>query len=612
MCGIIGFVGREPAAPILLEGLVRMEYRGYDSAGVAVRSESRGLQVRKAKGRLQVLSDMIHGGADLEGTLGIGHTRWATHGEPNDVNAHPHVSANGQIALVHNGIIENYMELKEHLLKQGVTFQSDTDSEVVAQLLEFHYNECHNMLEAVGRCLRRIEGSYALGIICADYPNALIAARKDSPLIIGYGEGSNFIASDVTAVLKYTRTVSYMEDGEIAVLTADTVDVFDDELVPVEKRRSQVDWDVSAAEKGGYPHFMLKEIMEQPEAIRKTVSPRIRDGRVVLDDLHLTEEYVRDISRIFVIACGSSYHVGMVSKYNWEKLMRRPVEVVLASEFRYCDPLVDEKTLVIVISQSGETLDTMAAMREAKRRGGRTLAIVNVVGSSIAREADDVLYTWAGPEIAVATTKAYSTQLVLMDLVGLYLAEKLGTVDPKEYDTLIAQIQTLPDLMQTFLEHTEEIPYFASRYFNHSSIFFIGRNLDYAMGLEGSLKLKEISYIHSEAYASGELKHGTISLIEEGTLVVALGTYGPLFDKAMSNVVEVKARGAEVLALTTDTFREKMAKTADCVIAVPEVHPVLQPSLGVVPLQLFSYYVALQRGCDIDKPRNLAKSVTVE
>ncbi len=612
MCGIIGFVGREPAAPILLEGLARMEYRGYDSAGVAVRSESRGLQVRKAKGRLQVLSDMIHGGADLEGTLGIGHTRWATHGEPNDVNAHPHVSANGQIALVHNGIIENYMELKEHLLKQGVTFQSDTDSEVVAQLLEFHYNECHNMLEAVGRCLRRIEGSYALGIICADYPNALIAARKDSPLIIGYGEGSNFIASDVTAVLKYTRTVSYMEDGEIAVLTADTVDVFDDELVPVEKRRSQVDWDVSAAEKGGYPHFMLKEIMEQPEAIRKTISPRIRDGRVVLDDLHLTEEYVRDISRIFVIACGSSYHVGMVSKYNWEKLMRRPVEVVLASEFRYCDPLVDEKTLVIVISQSGETLDTMAAMREAKRRGGRTLAIVNVVGSSIAREADDVLYTWAGPEIAVATTKAYSTQLVLMDLVGLYLAEKLGTVDPKEYDTLVSQIQTLPDLMQTFLEHTEDIPYFASRYFNHSSIFFIGRNLDYAMGLEGSLKLKEISYIHSEAYASGELKHGTISLIEEGTLVVALGTYGPLFDKAMSNVVEVKARGAEVLALTTDTFREKMAKTADCVIAVPEVHPVLQPSLGVVPLQLFSYYVALQRGCDIDKPRNLAKSVTVE
>ena len=483
---------------------------------------------------------------------------------------------------------------------------------MVAQLLEFHYNECGNMLEAVGRCLRRIEGSYALGIICADYPNALIAARKDSPLIIGYGKGGNYIASDVTAVLKYTREVTYMDDGEIAVLTADTVDVFDDELVPVEKKHSQVDWDVSAAEKGGYPHFMLKEIMEQPEAIRKTISPRIRDGRVVLDDLHMPEDYVREISRIFIIACGSSYHVGMVSKYNWEKLMRRPVEVVLASEFRYCDPLVDEKTLVIVISQSGETLDTMAAMREAKRRGGRTLAIVNVVGSSIARDADDVLYTWAGPEIAVATTKAYTTQLVLMDLVGLYLAEKLGTVDPKEYDTIVSQVQTLPDLMQQFLDHTEDIPYFASRYFNHNSIFFIGRNLDYAMGLEGSLKLKEISYIHSEAYASGELKHGTISLIEEGTLVVALGTYAPLFDKAMSNVVEVKARGAEVLALTTEAFRSKMEKNADAIIAVPEVHPVLQPSLGVVPLQLFSYYVALQRGCDIDKPRNLAKSVTVE
>ena len=613
MCGIIGFVGREPAAPILLDGLARMEYRGYDSAGVAVRSETKGLQVKKTKGRLKVLSDLIHGGADLEGNLGIGHTRWATHGDPNDINAHPHVSENGRIAIVHNGIIENYLEIKEHLQKLGVTFQSETDSEVVAQLLEYHYNECHNMLEAVGRVLRRIEGSYAFGIICADYPNALIAARKDSPLILGYGENGNFIASDVTAIIKYTRDVAYMDDGEIAVLTADSIDVFDDELVPVEKHRSTVDWDVSAAEKGGYPHFMLKEIMEQPEAIRKTVSPRIKNGRVVLDDLHLTEEYVRDISRIFIIACGSSYHVGMVSKYNWEKLMRRPVEVTLASEFRYCDPLVDEKSLVVVISQSGETLDTMAAMREAKRRGGRTLAIVNVVGSSIAREADDVLYTWAGPEIAVATTKAYSTQLVLMDLVGLYLADLLGTVEQSEYDAILTEVQSLPEKMQEMLNRdTEDIQYFASRYFNHDSIFFIGRNLDYAMGMEGSLKLKEISYIHSEAYASGELKHGTISLIEQGTLVVALGTYAPLFDKAMSNVVEVKARGAEVLALTTEDFREKMEKTADATVAVPVTHPVLQPSLGVVPLQLFSYYVALQRGCDIDKPRNLAKSVTVE
>ena len=612
MCGIIGFVGREQAAPILLDGLERMEYRGYDSAGVAVRSESCGLQVKKTKGRLQNLADMIHGGADLEGCLGIGHTRWATHGEPNDINAHPHVSENGQIALVHNGIIENYLEIKEHLQKLGVTFTSDTDSEVVAQLLEYHYNECHNLLEAVGRVLRRIQGSYALGIICSDYPNALIAARKDSPLILGYGEKGNFIASDVTAIIKYTRDVAYMDDGEIAVLTADSIDVFDDELVPVEKERHQVDWDVTAAEKGGYPHFMFKEILEQPEAIRKTVSPRIRDGRVVLDTFSLTAEQVRDISRIFIIACGSSYHVGMVSKYNWERLLRRPVQVDLASEFRYSDPLVDDKSLVIVISQSGETLDTMAAMREAKRRGARTLAVVNVVGSSIAREADDVLYTWAGPEIAVATTKAYSTQLVLMDLIGLYLADLLGTVEQSEYDAIIQEVQLLPEKLQGWLADVHNVQYFASRYFNHNSIFFIGRNLDYAMGLEGSLKLKEISYIHSEAYASGELKHGTISLIEPGTLVVALGTYAPLFDKFISNVVEVRARGAEVLALTTEGFREKMGKTADAVIAVPETHPILQPSLGVVPLQLFAYYVALQRGCDIDKPRNLAKSVTVE
>ena len=612
MCGIIGYVGHQQAAPILLEGLSRMEYRGYDSAGVAVRSGEKGLQIYKSKGRLRVLSDMIHGGADVEGTLGIGHTRWATHGEPNDINAHPHVSEDGRIALVHNGIIENYMEIKQQLLRHGVKFKSETDTEVVAQLLEFHYRECHNMLEAVGRVLRHIEGSYAFGIICADYPNALIAARKDSPLIIGCGEGENFIASDVTAVIGLTRDVIYMEDGEIAVLTAEGVSLFNDEMEPIEKPHSHVDWDVSAAEKGGYPHFMLKEIFEQPEAIRKTVSPRIRDGRVVLDDLHLTADYVRSISRIFVVACGSSYHVGMVSKYNWERLLRRPVEVCLASEFRYCDPLVDDHSLVIFISQSGETLDTMAALREAKRLGGRTLAVVNVVGSSIAREADNVLYTWAGPEIAVATTKAYSTQLALMDMIALYLGDLLGTVSREEYTAILHELETLPEKLQTVLDSTEDVKYFASRYFNHNSIFFIGRNLDYAMGLEGSLKLKEISYIHSEAYASGELKHGTISLIEPGTLVIALGTYAPLFDKAMSNVVEVKARGAKVLALTTEPFREKMECTADATVAVPAAHAVVQPSLGVVPLQLFAYYMALQRGCDIDKPRNLAKSVTVE
>ena len=612
MCGIIGYVGRQEAAPILLDGLARMEYRGYDSAGVAVRSETKGLQVRKSKGRLQALSDMIHGGADVEGTLGIGHTRWATHGEPNDINAHPHVSEDGRIALVHNGIIENYMEIKQQLLRHGVTFQSETDTEVVAQLLEFHYNECHNMLEAVGRVLRRIEGSYAFGIICADYPNALIAARKDSPLIIGCGEGENFIASDVTAIISHTRDVIYMEDGEIAVLTAEGVSMFNAEMDPIEKAHSHIDWDVSAAEKGGYPHFMLKEIMEQPEAIRKTISSRIRDGRVVLDDLHLTREYIESVNRIFIVACGSSYHVGMVCKYSWERLMRRPVEVCLASEFRYSDPLVDEHSLVIFLSQSGETLDTMAALREAKRLGGRTLAVVNVVGSSIAREADDVLYTWAGPEIAVATTKAYSTQLALMNLIALYLGDLLGTVEKSEYDQILSEMERLPENVEKVLESIEDVKYFASRYFNHESIFFIGRNLDFAMGMEGSLKLKEISYIHSEAYASGELKHGTISLIEPGTLVIALGTYAPLFDKAMSNVVEVKARGAEVLALTTEDFREKMEHTADNTVAVPKTHPVVQPSLGIVPLQLFAYYVALQRGCDIDKPRNLAKSVTVE
>lgn len=613
MCGIIGFVGNEQAAPILLDGLARMEYRGYDSAGVAVRSESKGLQVKKSKGRLEVLANMIHGGADLEGTLGIGHTRWATHGEPSNVNAHPHVSENGRIALVHNGIIENYIEIKEQLQRVGVQFRSETDSEVVAQLLEYHYDECHNMMEAVGRCLRRLKGSYALGIICADYPNALIAARKDSPLIIGYSANGNFIASDVTAIIKHTRDVVYMDDGEIAVLTASNVDIFDDELVPVTKEHRTVDWDVSAAEKGGYPHFMFKEIMEQPEAIRKTVSPRIKGGEIVLDDLSMSPEYVRSISQIFIIACGSAYHVGMVCKFVWERLLRRPVSVMLASEFRYCDPLVDEHSLVVVISQSGETLDTMAAMREAKRLGGRTLAIVNVVGSSIAREADDVLYTWAGPEIAVATTKGYTTQLALLDMVGLYLADKLGTVSHDEYNEILKELQLVPDKMQQILDtKMEDIQYLASQYFNHDSIFFIGRNLDYAMGLEGSLKLKEISYIHSEAYASGELKHGTISLIEPGTLVVALGTYTPLFDKAMSNVVEVKARGAQVVALTTEYFQEKMEKIADGVIAIPSTHSVLQPLLGQLPLQLFAYYVALHRGCDIDKPRNLAKSVTVE
>ncbi|MBE7008278.1 MAG: glutamine--fructose-6-phosphate transaminase (isomerizing) [Ruminococcaceae bacterium] len=612
MCGIVGFVGQREAAPILLDGLSRLEYRGYDSAGVAVVSPQKGIDVRKAKGRLQVLSDMLHGGADMQGRIGIGHTRWATHGAPNDVNSHPHLSEGGKFAVIHNGIIENYVEIKEFLINQGVHFRSETDTEVVAQLLEFYYNECHDFFDAVGRVLRRIEGAYALGMLCADCPDRIIAARKDAPLLIGYGEGENFIASDVTALLPYTREVTYMEDGEVAVLTTDGVAVYDALQQRIAKERCHIDWEVSSAEKGGYPHFMLKEIFEQPEALRRAISPRLKGGKVVFEDMKLTAEQIRAFSRVYIVACGSSYHVGMLGKYTLEHLTRRSVEVCLASEFRYSDPIVDDHTLVIVISQSGETLDTMAALREAKARGAYILSIVNVVGSSIARESDDVLYTWAGPEIAVATTKAYSTQLAVLDMIGLAFGEALGTVDGAEYAQVVSELEKLPEKMETVLAHHEDIQKFASEHFNHNSIFFIGRNLDYALGLEGSLKLKEISYIHSEAYASGELKHGTISLIEEGTLVVALGTYDKLFDKAMSNVVEVKARGADVLALTTESHRAEMEKTVSNVLTVPDTAAMLLPSLGVVPLQLFAYYVALQRGCDIDKPRNLAKSVTVE
>ena len=614
MCGIVGFIGQEQAAPILLDGLAHLEYRGYDSAGVAVISAQGKLQVEKAVGRLKVLSEQIHGGADLEGCIGLGHTRWATHGAPNIINSHPHVSENGKFAVIHNGIIENYVEIKEFLIGQGIRFKSETDTEVVAQLLEFYYNECHDFLEAVGRVLRRIEGAYALGMLCADCPDRIIAARKDAPLLLGYGKGCNFLASDVTAIIKHTRDVAYMEDGEVAVLTREGIEVYDALEQKVEKKHFTIDWEVSAAEKGGYQHFMLKEIMEQPEALRRAISPRIKDGRVVFDDLKLPVEKMREFTRIFIVACGSSYHVGMIGKYNLEHLLRRNVEVVLASEFRYSDPIVDDKSLVIVISQSGETLDTMAALREAKKRGGYILSIVNVVGSSIARESDDVLYTWAGPEIAVATTKAYSTQLAVLDMIGLAFGEVLGTVKKEEYDEAVAELQKLPEKMEQFLasESCEAIPKYASQYFNHNSVFFIGRNLDYALGLEGSLKLKEISYIHSEAYASGELKHGTISLIEDGTRVIALGTYAPLFDKAVSNVVEVKARGADVLALATESHRGEMAKTVENVITIPDTAQMLLPSLGVVPLQLLAYYIALQRGCDIDKPRNLAKSVTVE
>ena len=611
MCGIVGYIGKEQAAPILLEGLSRLEYRGYDSAGMAVYDQDRGtLSVHKAKGRLKVLADQLQNGAAVKGTVGIGHTRWATHGAPSDVNSHPQVSQSGKIAVVHNGIIENYGELKSFLMGKGVSFLSDTDTEVVAQLIEYFYQG--DLLKAVGQVLHRIQGAYALGILCADYPDQIIAVRKDSPLILGYGDGCNFLASDVTAIIKHTRRVGYMEDGELAVLTREGIQCYDRLLEPVDKEISYVDWEIDAAEKGGYEHFMFKEIMEQPQALRRAILPRIREGEVCFEDFGLSQDYVRAMSKVYIVACGSSYHVGMVGKYVLERLTRRPVEVALASEFRYMDPIVDGSTLVVVISQSGETLDTMAALREAKRLGAKVLSIVNVVGSSIARESDEVLYTWAGPEIAVATTKGYSTQLAVLDLLALWFARVLGTVAPEEYHTILDEMTHLPDKMERVLAERDSIQYFASHWFNHNSIFFMGRNLDYALGLEGSLKLKEISYIHSEAYASGELKHGTISLVEEGTLVVALGTYDRLFEKAMSNVVEVKARGADVLALTTESHSGEMAKTADGVMTIPDTHELLLPSLGVVPLQLFAYYVALMRGCDIDKPRNLAKSVTVE
>ena len=611
MCGIVGYVGKQQAAPLLLDGLCRLEYRGYDSAGVAVCGAD-GLQVRKTPGRLKALEELTHGGADLTGTVGIGHTRWATHGEPNERNAHPQVSGDGKFAVVHNGIIENYARLKQELIRKGCTFVSETDTEVVAQLLAYSYRQCGDVFEAVNQMLSQMEGTYALGIVCADTPDRVIAARKDAPLLLGYGQGENFLASDVTALLRHTRDVVYMDDGELAIITAEGIRIYDERRRPIHKEHHHIDWDVDAAEKGGYDHFMLKEIYEQPAAVRRAITGRIRDGRVVLSDLTMTDREIRELGRVCIVACGSSYHVGMVGKYVLERLLRRPVEVSLASEFRYSDPIVGKGDLVIVISQSGETLDSMAALREARKRGARILSIVNVVGSSIARESHDVLYTWAGPEIAVATTKAYSTQMVVLNLLGLYFGDILGTVDFDTYTAMVQGIEALPAQMAHILSDTAEIQAAARELAGHEQIFFIGRNLDYALSLEGSLKLKEISYIHSEAYASGELKHGTISLIEEGTPVIAAATYMPLFDKAMSNVVEVQARGARVLALTTETGAERMHSRVARVLTVPETETMLLPQLGVVPLQLLAYYIALARGCDIDKPRNLAKSVTVE
>lgn len=613
MCGIVGYAGNHQAAPILLEGLSKLEYRGYDSAGLCVHG-NKGMQAVKAKGRLQVLCEQTENGDAIPGTVGIGHTRWATHGAPSDVNSHPQVSDSGSIAVVHNGIIENEAKLRAWLIEQGVAFRSETDTEVVANMVGYYYAQSGNFLRAVRQTLERLEGSYALGILCADLPDIIVAAKKDSPLIFGYGNGENYIASDVPAILKYTQSVSYMDDGELVIFNDKYVRFFNAAGESINKKKETITWALSAAERGGYDHFMLKEIFEQPKAIRDTLSPRLKDGQIVLDGIDLSAEYLRDVRKIYLVACGSAYYVSVLAKYIMEKTCRIPTEAVMASEFRYADPVVDEHNLVIIISQSGETADTLAALREAKRLGAKTLAIVNVVGSAIAKAADQVIYTWAGPEIAVATTKAFSTQLAVVYLLAVYMARQLGTMEEETYTAWVRGLEALPAAAEKVLsqENVEKVRHYAQRYCGHHDAFYIGRNLDSAICLEGSLKLKEVAYLHSEAYPAGELKHGPISLIENGTLVVALATVQPLFDKMMANVREVKARGADVLCVTLEELAEEAAKQSDGILTVPAILPVLQPSLTLLPLQLLSYYVALNRGCDVDKPRNLAKSVTVE
>lgn len=608
MCGIVGYIGGKQAAPLLLEALQKLEYRGYDSSGVCV-IEKDAIQVAKARGRLRVLEEMTHDGQDLPGSLGIGHTRWATHGEPSDLNSHPHLSGSGRVAVVHNGIIENYLALRDFLLEQGYSFVSETDSEIVAQLIDHCYTG--DPIRAVREAVNMLTGSFALGIIFADKPDMAIGVRKDSPLIVGLGQGENFIASDIPALLKHTRDILRLSEYELAVIRREGVEVYDRYGVPVRKEVQHVDWDVGAAEKGGYTHFMLKEIMEQGAVLRDTLRPRIKDGVIDLGLSHIAEEDFRSCDRVYIVACGSACHVGHVARTYIERFTRVPVCVELASEFRYCQPIITEHTLTIVISQSGETLDTLFALREAKARGSKVLSIVNVVGSTIANESGDVIYTWAGPEIAVATTKAYSAQLSVCYLLALHMVACRGSLQKAELAEALEALCALPDQAAALLQNEDPIKYLASLYFGCKDIFFIGRNVDWAIALEGSLKLKEISYIHSEAYAAGELKHGTISLVEPGTLVVALCTYAPLREKMLSNIREVKARGAVVLALAEEGA-PLVAETADHVIWLPKANPLVTPSLAIIPLQLFAYYIALLKGCDIDKPRNLAKSVTVE
>jgi glucosamine--fructose-6-phosphate aminotransferase (isomerizing) len=608
MCGIVGYIGELQAAPVLLDGLEKLEYRGYDSAGMAV-FDGQDIQIVKASGRLQVLRDLTEGGRLLPGTMGIGHTRWATHGSPNDINAHPHFNKDDSIAVVHNGIIENYLKLKKKLEKKGYEFISETDTEVIAHLLDYYYNG--DPLDTITKIMHRMEGSYALGIIFKDHPEEIYAVRKDSPLIIGQSAEGNFIASDVPAVLKYTREVFFMENEEVAKLTKDSLGFYNIDGELLEKEVTTVDWDMSAAEKGGYEYFMLKEIYEQPKAVRDTLNPRLKAQGIEIEELNMSEEEIRSVRKIYIIGCGSAYHTAVTAKYVFEGLARIPVEVDLASEFRYRNPIFEENSLAVVVSQSGETADTLAALREAKKAGVRTLGIINVVGSSIAREADSVMYTWAGPEIAVATTKAYSTQLIAHYLLALKFAYVRKMITQDELNSMIEELKALPDQIEELLGSKERIQRLANRYLSTEHVFFIGRGIDYAISLEGSLKLKEISYIHSEAYAAGELKHGTISLIEENTLVTAVITQKELYKKTLSNVQEVKTRGAFVLAVTNEDNVEA-EKTVDYIIYLPVTNQYFTNSLAIIPLQLFGYYVSLGRGLDVDKPRNLAKSVTVE
>ena len=612
MCGIVGFTGRHQAAPILLDGLSKLEYRGYDSAGLAVRDGENETEVIKAKGRLKVLMEKTNGGESVPGTCGIGHTRWATHGEPSEMNAHPHVSDDGNVVAVHNGIIENYQELKDKLLRKGYSFYSATDTEVAVKLVDYYYKKYgESPIEAVNHAMVRIRGSYALAMMFRDYPGEIYVARKDSPMILGVQDGESYIASDVPAILKYTRNVYYIGNMEMARVRMGEITFYNLDGDEIQKELKTVEWDAEAAEKAGFEHFMMKEIHEQPRAVSDTLNSVIKDGKIDLSEVGMDEETIRSISRIYIVACGSAYHVGMAAQYVLEDLARIPVRVELASEFRYRNPILDKDGLAVIISQSGETADSLAALRECKTNGIRTLAIVNVIGSSIAREADNVFYTLAGPEISVATTKAYSTQLIASYVLALQFAKVRGQITEEQCDEYVKELQTIPDKISRIIDDKERLQWFASKQANAKDIFFIGRGIDYAISLEGSLKMKEISYIHSEAYAAGELKHGTISLIEDGTLVIGVLTQPKLYEKTVSNMVECKSRGAYLMGLTT-FGNYNIEDTADFTVYIPITDPHFATSLAVIPLQILGYYVSVNKGLDVDKPRNLAKSVTVE